>query len=283
MAGAGWIVAPPCDIYGLVTVQTSMIGDTGRRGGYCDRRGIAWHNLMVAMLLTAAQIALLIYAWGGGQAPATSYRSTVFATELQDDPEPPRPEEDADRRFTQPSGGNTGATGSPAIAQAQAPMTPIQLSPTEIAVAPVELLSPVPLPSLGEATVSSGASNAGPAAGDGAGSGSGRGNGDGDGVGYNGETLQLTTNWAPGFTMAKLRRFYPKEARRQRIVGRAELDCRVIAEDRVTDCRLLGEWPRGYGFGAAALMAEETYRLQVHDQHFRRVLNARVKVNAFFR
>jgi TonB family protein len=48
-------------------------------------------------------------------------------------------------------------------------------------------------------------------------------------------------------------RYYPERATKEGIAGRAVIDCRLTAEGRADDCKVVSETPEGYGFGEAAV------------------------------
>ena len=52
----------------------------------------------------------------------------------------------------------------------------------------------------------------------------------------------------------------PRQARAARRAGTATIECIVTAEGRARDCRVIGESEAGYGFGQAAIEAQEVYR-----------------------
>lgn len=91
-----------------------------------------------------------------------------------------------------------------------------------------------------------------------------------------------TASWAPSMDFAKDHRHYPRRAAKARVEGVAWLKCRVIRNDRVRDCRLLGENPRGYGFGRAALKTAPGLRIHLHDQTGRRVYDEWTVVTSTF-
>lgn len=63
-------------------------------------------------------------------------------------------------------------------------------------------------------------------------------------------TAQMT--WAVAPTAAALAAAYPARAKAEGVGGAADLVCTVGRGGRMTDCAILGESPRGLGFGAAA-------------------------------
>ncbi|MEE4200970.1 energy transducer TonB [Erythrobacter sp.] len=89
----------------------------------------------------------------------------------------------------------------------------------------------------------------------------------------------LTAQWAPQMDLDVLHRFYPDQAKLMNASGRAILMCMVLRNERVRDCSIVAEQPRGLDFGRAALRAAPTFRLRVFDQRGRRVHNEWVLVN----
>ena len=58
--------------------------------------------------------------------------------------------------------------------------------------------------------------------------------------------------WAVAPTNAEMAAVYPEKAREAGIGGGVELACTSTRTGDMTDCDVLGESPRGYGFGIAA-------------------------------
>jgi TonB family protein len=58
--------------------------------------------------------------------------------------------------------------------------------------------------------------------------------------------------WTAAPTAADLAAAYPAKAKAEGVGGAVDLVCTGGRDGRVTDCDILGESPRGYGFGAAA-------------------------------
>lgn len=54
---------------------------------------------------------------------------------------------------------------------------------------------------------------------------------------------------------------YPKLAMALNIEGRATISCRVTAEGKVADCKVLSDSPTGLGFGEAALSLTPTFKM----------------------
>lgn len=126
---------------------------------------------------------------------------------------------------------------------------------------------------------------AGASAAGGTGNGSGGASGDGGGgagQGGRGVASVYTASWAPSMNFSKDNKRYPRRAAKARVEGVAWLKCRVIRGDRVRDCRVIDESPRGYGFGEAALKTQSGLRIQLHDQTGRRVYDQWTMVTSTF-
>lgn len=60
------------------------------------------------------------------------------------------------------------------------------------------------------------------------------------------------TAWSAAPTAADMAAAYPEKARAAGVGGGVELICTAARSGAMTDCQVLAESPRGYGFGAAA-------------------------------
>lgn len=60
------------------------------------------------------------------------------------------------------------------------------------------------------------------------------------------------TAWVGAPTAADMAAAYPAKAKAERVAGGVELTCTANRKGAMTDCDVLGESPRGYGFGGAA-------------------------------
>ena len=106
-----------------------------------------------------------------------------------------------------------------------------------------------------------------PAAGDapgfdlgGLGGGRGEGTGPGDGAGSGVRTSPRNLRQP---ALRELRAFHPPDALRRNMSGLAVVSCRIRADTRLDDCRVLEEAPAGQGFGAAGVrVAMELYRFR---------------------
>ena len=68
------------------------------------------------------------------------------------------------------------------------------------------------------------------------------------------------TAWIAAPTAADLAAAYPAKAKAEGIGGGVQLTCSANRKGEMTDCAVLGETPRGYGFGAAARGLAEKLR-----------------------
>src|SRR5688500_14734656 len=68
------------------------------------------------------------------------------------------------------------------------------------------------------------------------------------------------TSWLAAPTAADMAAAYPQKARDAGVGGGVELTCTANRKGEMTDCDVLGESPRGYGFGVAARRLAEQLR-----------------------
>jgi protein TonB len=118
--------------------------------------------------------------------------------------------------------------------------------PTVIEVTPAPLPTAVPTPSGPPAAA--------------AGAGTGSGSGSGAGAGEGGSPL-LPADWIVK-PEEKMRELNPPRAVYDRISGQVLLHCRITVDQKVRGCRVMKEYPRGYGFGAAALKLSKFFRIR---------------------
>jgi protein TonB len=145
-----------------------------------------------------------------------------------------------------------------------APAAPARLRPTEPPPRPVEPELPVPPAPAPEPALTVGIAPAADPSpgfgrgGEGEGRGEGTGAGDGPGAGVRTPPRNLRQP-----ALRELRPFHPPEALRRNVSGLAVVSCRIRADTRLDDCRVLEEAPAGQGFGAAGVrVARELYRFR---------------------
>jgi periplasmic protein TonB len=68
-------------------------------------------------------------------------------------------------------------------------------------------------------------------------------------------------NWIRQPTGEQLARVFPDRALQRGVAGTASLNCLVEVSGRVTDCRITGETPGGYGFGRAAQSVSRYFQI----------------------
>ncbi len=153
-------------------------------------------------------------------------------------PVPPPPPPAAQRPYP------AHANNSPAPSAASRPAP----APAPIAQVPV---NPLPAPVAASAFDGPGAGSNGPANGMG---GSGAGNG-------TPRMVRTPADWIVKPSNMELARFDPPKARREHVSGAVLLSCRVLRTQRVTDCQVIEERPRNYGFGKAALGASAVFQM----------------------
>jgi protein TonB len=90
----------------------------------------------------------------------------------------------------------------------------------------------------------------------GVGDGTGTGIGDGDGPGRGGTPPLIIRGASPREILSVV----PQEARQARQAGRAAVNCVILADQRLDDCRIVSETPQGYRFGEAGLRAATFFR-----------------------
>lgn len=120
---------------------------------------------------------------------------------------------------------------------------------------------PQPVPALSAADVSGNGNGTVPGAGAG-------GNGPGgNGSGPGGSTapaapVRTGASWVFKPGTEEMRPYNPPLARNEDVNGRVLLSCRVLRTGHVTDCTVMKEGPRGYGFGKAALEVSRMFVLR---------------------
>lgn len=75
-----------------------------------------------------------------------------------------------------------------------------------------------------------------------------------------------------------LRRFYPREAMRKGLPGRAVISCGVNAEGLLIDCSVYEETPPGEGFGEAALKMAPLFKMSPQTPNGQSVAGGSVRI-----
>ena len=152
-------------------------------------------------------------------------------------------------------------------------------APASITAAPSPLPTLLPSP-----TGSPGTAGAGTGTGTGvAGEGSGLGT-QGPGQGGEGTASEIMTgpDWIVRPTDAQMRLYFPRDAIERHTNGVAWLGCQVDAANRARHCRILGERPRGLGFGAAGLRFSRLFRIRPPQRDGRNQYDAWVRIPIYF-
>lgn len=254
----------------------------GYSGRSRDPKGLA-----LALVVTAAMFGFVLMLASGPTGMREASPSLMLFEVIPDDPreaEQPKPEPVNQREILADTKDESSPAAGPRTIVAAPDLPTIPIAAID--------LSPIDMPDVAETSIalvdtdgalSEGDQITGPEglagtggdgiAGDGlGGAGSGKGGGN-----------KLKATWAPSMNFARLDSYFPQQARGTGITGHALLKCMALRRDRVRDCSLLGEKPKGYGFGKAALRSEHILRLQVHNQVGRRVYNEWVIFEAVFR
>ncbi len=218
----------------------------GRFSGHLtkrQRRATRWSGALIVVLLMHG---LVLFAASRSTPVPASYPPplidvVLFTPPPEPPPPPPEPEDPA------PEVGG-GAPAAPS--RVHRPPEPPPEVEREI-IAPPEP-APEPAPELGIAPAPT--PQPGPGLG-GQGTGTGTGSGDGYGPG-SGSTRARPVR---GPTIDQIRNAHPRNARSQ--YGRVELSCIVRLDERLEDCRVVSETPRGRGFGEAALPLARFFRV----------------------
>lgn len=182
-------------------------------------------------------------------------------------PPPPAPEPTIEPVSPDPGGG--------------APAAPSVIRPALMPVERPEVVAP-PVPAPEQPLVIGIAPTASPTPGQGQGGigeGTGSGVGDGDGPGRGGTPPLIVRGASPREILSVV----PPEARQARQAGRAAVNCVILADQRLDDCRIVSETPQGYSFGEAGLRAATFFRYRPPMTSSGRPLEGqRVTINVMF-
>ena len=233
-----------------------------------DRR---WSVRAGALAIVVALQAALFSAVGLSTVPRDLFvEQTPITVELFTAPlpPPPPPPEPTIEPLTPDPGGGAPAAPSvvrPALKPVErpeiiAPPVPAPVQPLVIGIAPTAF----PTPGQGQGGV---------------GEGTGTGVGDGDGPGRGGTPPLIVRGASPREILSVV----PPEARQARQSGRAAVNCVILADQRLDDCRIVSETPQGYRFGEAGLRAATFFRYRPPMSASGRPLEGqRVTINVMF-
>jgi protein TonB len=132
-------------------------------------------------------------------------------------------------------------------------------APARLAAAPAQRMETafvVSAPPVPPAATGSAAGGTGTSAG-----GNGNGPGGGGPGGNPPPAAMRPAEWVVQPSNAQLMPYNPPRAAREYVNGVADLSCKVLRTQRLKDCRIVSERPRGYGFGRAALNAAPIFRI----------------------
>jgi protein TonB len=152
-------------------------------------------------------------------------------------------------------------------------------APASITVAPSPLPALLPSPTGSPGTGGIGTGTGTGLVGEGPGAG-----GRGPGQGSEGTAGEIMTgpDWIVRPTDAQMRVYFPRAAIERRTNGIALLGCQVDAGNRARHCRILGENPRGLGFGAAGLRFSRLFRIRPPQRDGRAQHDSWVRIPIYF-
>lgn len=213
-----------------------------RRRGAALILSFAVHGLIILFLAQAANIHVV---------PRPHDLVTVNLIDLPDPPRPPEVQvvEDVARPRPKP------APPAPAAPAAQKQVAALPNPEPRPAVAPPILPAPAPIVPM-PASPAPSPTAAAPYAGASRFAGNANGADQGDG-----RTLTLA-DWIRRPTSADWAAYYPATAWSFRGTAQVTLSCKVTRSNRVQYCRVVGEKPRGFGLGQAAVAMSAKFRVR---------------------
>ncbi|WP_298305671.1 hypothetical protein [uncultured Erythrobacter sp.] len=248
----------------VISREAILISGPWRPG---DNRPIAFLAALFVTFFLFSWILLLNFS----ASPSVELEDGLMMVEVELQ-SPQHDSEQAEARKDDQSAGIEAVVTAPAAPLPPAPLPPTRpINPSPpLVFNPSEPLTDLPPLDVGPVDIGRGITNAPSDNRDGganrqAGTGGGTGgrfggSGNGDDV-----RLDLTARWAPSMNKIPFPAEYPRAARSKGIQGFAHLKCFAVRRNRVRKCSILQESPPGYGFGRAALRAQDKYRVIVED------------------
>ena len=219
--------------------------------------------------MAVAGLHLGLFALSGLGSPEPVVRQTDNAIEvlLFRPPVPPPPVVPPPKPTSPQAGGGAPAAPSrihvpprPRPVPSELPAPVVQAPEPELVVGIAPIATPQPGQGLG---------------GQGTGQGTGIGEGTGPGTGSTRE------RFLRGPSLAERLRYYPQGTSARRGAS-ASLRCRIAADTRLEDCRVISERPAGQGFGQAALAVSAFFRFEPPTENGRTVEGREVTVGIDF-
>ncbi len=82
---------------------------------------------------------------------------------------------------------------------------------------------------------------------------------------------------------ADFKRLYPDAARKKHVAGKVVLDCKVLADGKLTNCVVVQETPQGLGFDRAALGLVPMFAMKQQTSDGRPVAGGMVRLPLYFK